>query len=212
VTQGSAVTAQIVTVSSAGTGPPHISSVAIGGTNASDFSLTNNCTAPTYAVGATCTIGVSLSPVATGVRAAFITVADDAANSPQTISLSATVTAALTISPAAPGSTPATITAGQTATFKLLLTPGPGFAGSASFACAGAPTASTCAAPNAPLAGGTPVTYVVTVATTANTMLVPPFVWLRVLFAAGVLWRFCSVSLCFQTARLEFWRGFCSRP
>jgi len=194
VTQGSAVAAQAVTLSSDGTGPLHIASVATGGTNASDFSFTNNCTAPTYAVGATCTIGVSLLPLATGVRAAFITVTDDAPNSPQVISLSATVTAALTISPAAPGSTSATVTAGQTATFNLLLTPGPGFAGSITFACAGAPAAATCTAPNAQLAGGTPVSYVVTVATTANTMIVPPpqppqlppFVWLRVyLLLAG---------------------------
>jgi hypothetical protein len=188
VTQGSAVAAQFVTLSSSGTGPLHITSVATGGSNASDFSLTNNCTAPTYAVGATCTIGVSLSPLATGARAAFITVTDDAPNSPQTIGLSATVAAALTISPASPGSTSVTVTAGQTARFNLLLTPGPGFAGSISFACAGAPAAATCTAPNAQLAGGTPLSYVVTVATTANTMIVPPpqppqlppFVWLRV--------------------------------
>jgi len=177
-----------VTNASSGTGPLHITSVATGGSNASDFSLTNNCTAPTYAVGATCTIGVSLSPLATGARAAFITVTDDAPNSPQTIGLSATVTAALTISPAAPGSTSVTVTAGQTARSNLLLTPGPGFAGSISFACAGAPAAATCTTPNAQLAGGTPLSYVVTVATTANTMItpppqppqLPPFVWLRV--------------------------------
>ena len=120
VTQGSAVAAQVITLTSSGTGPLHITSVAVGGTNASDFSLTNNCTAPSYAVGATCTIGVSLSPLTTSLRAAFITIAD-----PQAISLGATVTAALTISPAAPGSTSVTVTAGQTASFNLLLTPGP---------------------------------------------------------------------------------------
>jgi hypothetical protein len=115
-------------------------------------------------------------------------VTDDAPNSPQAVNLSATVTAALTISPAAPGSTSVTVTAGQTATFNLLLTPGPGFTGSASFACAGVPAAATCTAPNAQLAGGTPLSYVVTVATTANSVIEsppqaprpPPFVLLRV--------------------------------
>ena len=210
VTQGSAVAAQFVTLSSSGTGPLHITSVATGGSNASDFSLTNNCTAPTYAVGATCTIGASLSPLATGARAAFITVTDDAPNSPQTIGLSATVTAALTISPAAPGSTSVTVTAGQTARFNLLLTPGPGFAGSISFACAGAPAAATCTAPNAQLAGGTPLSYVVTVATTANTMIMPPpqppqlppFVWLRVL---SLLACCGTLVLLLFASRLQRW-------
>ena len=189
VTQGAAVTAQIITLTSSGTGPLHITSVALGGTNSSDFSLTNNCTAAAYSVGAMCTIGVSFSPIVIGARAAFITIADDAPSSPQVIALSATVNAAFTISPAAPGSNSATITAGQTATFNLHLTPGPGFAGNASFACTGAPSAATCTAPNVQLTGGTPVSYVVTVTTTASTMFVPPlqtpkvppFVWLQVL-------------------------------
>ncbi len=189
VTQGAAVAAQIITLTSSGTGPLHITSVALGGTNTSDFSLTNNCTAAAYPVSATCTIGVSFSPIAVGARAAFITIADDAPNSPQVIALSANVNVALTISPAAPGSNSATITAGQTATFHLQLTPGPGFAGSASFACTGAPSAATCTAPNVQLVGGTPVSYVVTVATTASTIFVPPmqtpqlppFAWLQAL-------------------------------
>ncbi len=210
VTQGSAVAAQVVTLSSSGTGPLHITSVATGGTNASDFSLTNNCTAPTYAVGATCTIGVSLSPLATGARAAFITITDDAPNSPQAINLSATVTAALTITPAAAGSTSVTVTAGQAATFNLLLTPGPGFTGGASFACAGAPAAATCTAPNAQLAGGTPLSYVVTVGTTANTMIMPPpqppqlppFIWLH---AFSLLVGCGAFVLLLFASRLQRW-------
>ena len=186
VTQGVAVAAQIITLTSSGTGPLHIASIALGGTNSSDFTATNNCTAAAYAVGANCTIGISLSPVVTGARAAFITITDDAPNSPQAIAISATVNAALAISPAAPGSTSVTVKAGQTAAFNLQLTPGPGFTGAASFACEGAPAAASCAAPNAQLAGGTPVSYVVTVATTASTMFVPPplvlppFIWLHV--------------------------------
>ena len=207
VTQGSAVAAQVITLTNSGTGPLHITSVTTGGTNAADFSLTNNCTAPSYAVGATCTMGVSLSPIVTGARAAFITITDDAPNSPQTISLSATVTPALTISPAAPGSTSVTVTAGQTATFNLLLTPGPGFAGSASFVCAGTPSAATCTAPSVQLSGGTPVSYVVTVATTANTLVVPPrqfppFIWLQVF---ALLACFGVVVLLLYSSRLQRW-------
>src|SRR5260370_28781413 len=140
-------------------------------------------------VSATSATGEAFAAIAVGARAAINTIADDAPNSPQVIALSANVNVALTISPAAPGSNSATITAGQTATFHLQLTPGPGFAGSASFACTGAPSAATCTAPNVQLVGGTPVSYVVTVATTASTIFVPPlqtprlppFVWLQVL-------------------------------
>jgi hypothetical protein len=181
-----AVAAQIITLTSSGTGPLHIASIPLGGTNSSDFTATNNCTAAAYAVGANCTIGISLSPVATGARAAFITITDDAPNSPQAIAIRATVNPALAIPPAAPGSTSVTVKAGQTAAFNLQLTPGPGFTGGAFFTCEGAPAVATCAAPNAQLAGGTPVSYVVTVATTAGTMFVPPpralppFIWLHV--------------------------------
>jgi 6-phosphogluconolactonase (cycloisomerase 2 family) len=184
VTQGAAVGAQIVTLTSSGTGPLHIASVALGGTNSSDFSITNNCTAAAYAVGATCTIGASISPVAIGQRAALVTITDDAPSSPQTISLSASVNPAFAISPAAPGSTSLTVTAGQTAAFNLKLTPGAGFAGSVSFACAGSPAQATCTAPNVQFTGGTPISYVVSVATTKSTMSLvplqlPPFIWLR---------------------------------
>src|SRR5713101_3018314 len=165
VTQGASAGAQVITLTSAGTGALHIASVALGGANLSDFSLTNNCAAAAYAVGATCTIGVSLSPLATGTRAAIIAITDDAPNSPQTISLSASVDAAFTVSPAAPGSNAATVIAGQTATFTLQLVPGAGFAGSAAFGCTGAPKAATCTAPNVQISGGTPITYVVSVAT-----------------------------------------------
>jgi hypothetical protein len=184
VTQGAAVGAQIVTLTSSGTAPLHIASVTLSGTNSSDFSVTNNCTAGAYAAGATCTIGVSVSPVAIGPRAALITITDDAPSSPQTVSLSASVNPAFAISPAAPGSTSLTVTAGQTAAFSLQLTPGAGFAGSASFACSGAPAQATCTAPNVQFTGGTPVSYVVSVTTTKGAKILvplrlPPFIWLR---------------------------------
>jgi 6-phosphogluconolactonase (cycloisomerase 2 family) len=186
VTQGAAVPAQVITLTNSGTGPLHIASVVLGGANSGDFGLTNNCAAAAYAAGTTCTIGVSLSPVATGARAASITIADDASNSPQSVALSATVNAAFAISPATPGSTSVSVTAGQTAAFNLQLTPGAGFTGSASFVCAGAPAAATCTAPSVQFTGGVPIAYVVNVSTTASTMAppsprvppLPPFVWL----------------------------------
>jgi hypothetical protein len=204
VTQGAPVGAQIITLTSSGTAPLHIASIAVSGTNLSDFSLTNNCAAAAYAVGATCSVGVSVSPVAIGQRSALVTIVDDAPSSPQTIALSASVNPAFAISPAAPGSTSVTVTAGQTAAFSLQLTPGAGFTGSASFACSGAPAQATCTAPHVQFTGGTPVSYVVDVVTTKSTMIIvprqlPPFIWLRVFLlvaccGASVLLLYVSKS------------------
>jgi len=213
VTQGTVVPAQDITLANSGTGPLHIASVTLVGANWSDFRLTNNCAAAAYAAGASCTIGVSISPVATGARSASVTITDDASNSPQSIALSATVNAAFAISPAAAGSTSVTVTAGQTALFNLQLTPGAGFTGSASFACAGAPPSATCTAPNAQFTAGIPIPYVVSVATTANTMALPPprapglppFVWLDLLslLACGALLLFYI----FKARRLTLMEG-----
>jgi 6-phosphogluconolactonase (cycloisomerase 2 family) len=174
VTQGTTVASQAITITSSGTGPLHITSVAVAGPNASDFNVANGCTAAAYAVGASCTISVSLSPIAVGPYSASISITDDAPNSPQVIVLSATVNPAFAISPAAPGATAVTVTAGQTADFHLQLTPGPGFTGSASFTCAGAPAAATCTASNVQFASGTSISYVVSVVTTANSLIVLP--------------------------------------
>jgi hypothetical protein len=208
LTQGVIATAQTLTLTSSGTSALHISSVAIGGTNANDFILANNCSAAAYAVGATCTIGVSVSPLIVGPRTALVTITDDASNSPQTIPVTATVNPAFAISPAGPGSTSVTVTAGQTADFNLQLTPGPGFAGSASFACSGVPAQAACTAPNAQFAGGTPVMYVVSVATTKSSVIpiprqLPPFIWFRVLLLLACCTGFVRLALVFNSRGLR---------
>src|SRR6266853_5717501 len=69
-----------------GNGALTISSIAISGTNAADFAQTNNCPS-SLAAGAQCNISVKFSPAATGTRTASLNVSDNAANSPQTASL-----------------------------------------------------------------------------------------------------------------------------
>ena len=165
VTQGTSAGPLSVTLTNSGTAPLHISSVVLGGTNAGVFTMNNSCTASAYAVSATCTISASIAPVATGLQVATITIVDDAADSPQTIAISANVNPAFTIAPAA-GGTSVTVTAGQTASYTLQLTPGAGFAGTASFTCTGVPVAATCKAPSVQLTNGSAVPYVVSVATT----------------------------------------------
>jgi 6-phosphogluconolactonase (cycloisomerase 2 family) len=166
VTQGVSAGPQSVTLTNSGSGPQHISSVVLGGANSTVVSMSNTCTAPAYAAGGTCTIGVSITPIAAGLQSTTITIADDAAESPQTITISANVIPAFTIAPAAPGGTSETIKAGQTASFMLQLTPGAGFAGNVSFECAGAPTAAMCKAPSISLNSGSAVPYVVSISTT----------------------------------------------
>ena len=186
VTQGTVASPQAVRLISSGTSPLHISSVVLSGSNAADLTLNNGCGPGAYAVNAACTIAVAFAPFALGTRLATITVTDDAANSPQAITIAASVNPALTITPATPGGTSVSVAAGQTANFNLQLTPGPGFSGSVSFSCTGAPFGATCTAPAASLASG-PVPYTVSVNTTGTGMTAPDFRWLR--FGPAPNWR-----------------------
>jgi uncharacterized repeat protein (TIGR03803 family) len=91
-----------VTLSNAGAGSLGISSIAISGANASDFSQTNNC-GTSVAANASCTITVTFKPTAAGARAGTLTITDNSngvAGSGQTVSLSGTG-----ISAGTPGST-----------------------------------------------------------------------------------------------------------
>lgn len=64
-----------------------ITSITISGANSSDFAETNTC-GNSVAVGASCAISVTFTPTATGTRTATIYVTDNAANSPQSVTLS----------------------------------------------------------------------------------------------------------------------------
>ena len=87
-------TPQTVTVTNNGTANLTISTVTIGGTNASDFAKSaNTCAGATVTPNKTCTVSVTFTPSATGSRTATLSINDNAANSPQTVSLSGTGTA-----------------------------------------------------------------------------------------------------------------------
>ena len=73
----------------------NISSIAMSGTNASDFAQTNTC-GSSVAPGASCTLSITFTPAATGARSASITVTDNAVSSPQTVALTGTGTAPAT--------------------------------------------------------------------------------------------------------------------
>ena len=81
-----------MTVTNTGSAALVVTSVTIGGTNPGDFGQTTTCA--TVAPGASCTISVTFRPTATGARTATLSIADNAAASPQTVALSGTGTAA----------------------------------------------------------------------------------------------------------------------
>ena len=103
--QGSTSPAQSITVTNSGTAALHISSIQVSGANAGDFNMINGCTAAAYAASATCSIAITFTPSATGVRIATLALADDAAGGTQTVVLTGTGTGtsapAVTISTAA---------------------------------------------------------------------------------------------------------------
>jgi hypothetical protein len=81
----------MINLTNSGNADLSVSSIAVSGTNASDFAQTNNC-GSSVAAGANCTISVTFKPAATGTRTAAVTVTDSAAGSPQTVALSGTGT------------------------------------------------------------------------------------------------------------------------
>src|SRR5439155_1278420 len=75
-----------VTLSSTGGSELSNISISITGANSNQFSQTNNCGA-SLAAGSSCIINVTFRPTTTGSMTATVTVADNASNSPQTVSL-----------------------------------------------------------------------------------------------------------------------------
>ena len=177
-TQGTSSSPLTITVLSVGTAPLHIATVSLAGPNPTDFSFTNNCTAPVAPSG-NCTISVVFSPIAAGQRTANLMVSDDASGSPETVPLSGTAVAAFSAGAVPGGSTIASVSAGQPALYQLQLTPGPGFSGTISLTCSGAPLAAVCQVPaSVALASPTATPFTVTV-TTSGSALLPPLIPVR---------------------------------
>jgi hypothetical protein len=77
-----------VTLTNSGNAPLNISAVSLGGSNPADFSApSSNCTAAPIALGASCIATESFTPLAAGLRQAALIFADNAAGSPQSITL-----------------------------------------------------------------------------------------------------------------------------
>ena len=78
--------AQTITLTNTGTASMTGIAISLGGTSPTKFAQTNTCGA-TLAVNASCAISVTFTPTASGVVTATVSVADNAAGSPQTVTL-----------------------------------------------------------------------------------------------------------------------------
>ncbi len=180
---GATAVAQNLAVSNTGAAPLHVTAIGVSGLNAGDFSVAgSNCLGTAVAVGATCVIPVTFAPLAPGIRTTTLTLTDDAASSPQLVTVNGTAVISVSIAAAAGATLSASVTAGQTAQFNLQAMPAAGFSGSLAFACSGAPSGANCSAPGITVANGSPVNFTVTV-TTSGTAGAGP----------GVPWRVPSV-------------------
>jgi hypothetical protein len=82
--------AQTLALTNSGNGTLSITSVTLSGSNPGDFAETADTCGSSVAVGANCTIELTFTPSAAGQRTATLNITDNAAGSPQTVSLSGT--------------------------------------------------------------------------------------------------------------------------
>jgi len=107
---GIATALHAVSLSNPGDFPLNLSSIAITGTNNTDYAQTNDC-GPTLDPASSCTIAVTFTPTALGSRTAQLTIQDDALGAPHSASLQGTGIAVL-VTPYV-----ATLTPGRTQQF-----------------------------------------------------------------------------------------------
>jgi hypothetical protein len=163
---GTSSAAQNVMLTDTGSAALNISGISVVG----DFSESNNCS---LGIGATesCQIAVVFAPSATGTRTGTLTIVDNAAGSPQTVSLTGTGAGpGLGLGLPAGGSGSATVAAGATAAYTLSVG-GAGLSGTASLTCTGAPTGADCSVPaSVNISSTSPSSLNVGVTTTSRTM------------------------------------------
>jgi hypothetical protein len=179
---------QVVTLTNAGNAA--LSPLKI--TRSGPFAETNNC-GGSVAVGASCAISVTFSPIDAGNGSGTLTLTDNAGT--QTVPLSGTgLDFAMTSS-----TTSQTVSAGQTANYSLTLTPEAGFNQTVNLTCTGAPSLATCTlTPSTVTLNGTASTTVaVSISTTASSLAPPQgrFLPPGLTGLRGVLWLHALLGL-----------------
>jgi FG-GAP-like repeat/Abnormal spindle-like microcephaly-assoc'd, ASPM-SPD-2-Hydin len=100
---GNASPTQNVILTNSGSAPLRISAISISGAQRGDYQQSNSCGA-TLAAAAHCTINVTFTPLAAGMRTAGIQISDNAFNSPQRVSLDGTGATPSAVASVAPAS------------------------------------------------------------------------------------------------------------
>ena len=191
---GTTSAAQTVTLTNNGNTALNVSGVQVTG----DFAQTNNCVSALLAASASCAISITFTPTASGTRSETLTVSDDAANSPQTVSLTGNESDfSLAISPGSD-----TVNAGSAANYNLTISAvGGTFAGAVILTCGGLPAQTSCTlSPNSVTPGGSTATSTLSIATTATVALAAPIhtspnapiyaIWiqLQAIGLLGIIW------------------------
>ena len=169
---GTTGTPRPLTLTGAGGLDLDITAISISGTNGGDFAQTNNCGGGTLPAllspQATCTVQVTLTPSQYGTETATLTFTDNAASSPQQITLTGSGPD-FTIADA-PNTI--TVTAGQSGTSTTTLTPQAKFAQAVALSCpTGLPSGAFCSWSTNPLMlfGNSAQTSTLTIQTSSTT-------------------------------------------
>ncbi len=136
---GTTTAAQTATLSNSGNAALAITGIAITGANAADFAQTNTC-GNSLAAGANCIISVTFTPASAASFSATLSVTDNAAGSPQTVTLSGTGSAppSFTLASGLPSGSGSQTTA---VTYTITVTPQNGsFTSPITFAASGLPS------------------------------------------------------------------------
>ncbi|MGA8222612.1 MAG: choice-of-anchor D domain-containing protein [Candidatus Acidiferrales bacterium] len=129
------------TLMNSGTATLQIQNLGLGGPNPGDFTESNTCGASVN-VNSSCTITVAFRPQAVGQRTATVNIVDNAADSPQMISLTGTGNAPFNLAATTPTSKNAQ--PGQMVQYGLQFTPNANFTGMVQFACTSSPPGPQC--------------------------------------------------------------------
>ncbi len=163
---------QVVTLSNTGALALAVNSISTTGDFAVSPSGTTCSTTSELPAGANCIVSLTFMPTTSGSQSGTLSIKDNAAGSPQMISLSGTGTD-FSVSVVSGRLTSATVSAGQSATFNLQVNPLSGFTGSVSISCSGAPAQAICtpSVSSVKVSGASSVPFSISVTTTARGLL-----------------------------------------